>query len=169
MPSGPASARREPPSSASCCWATRRRGRGLPASPSSCAVSSACACSRERRPAGYSRGSRNQKEPSVSTEPLLRNPVAERLRSGGLALNLMVRHARTVDIALAARTCGFDGLFFDRQHGVIPEHEISQMAVAALNVGVAPLVRVPEKDYAAALRMLDNGALGIIMPEVTTV
>jgi len=105
----------------------------------------------------------------VSTEPLLRNPVAERLRSGGLALNLMVRHARTVDIALAARTCGFDGLFFDRQHGVIPEHEISQMAVAALNVGVAPLVRVPEKDYAAALRMLDNGALGIIMPEVTTV
>jgi 2-keto-3-deoxy-L-rhamnonate aldolase RhmA len=105
----------------------------------------------------------------MSTEPLLRNPVAERLRSGGLALNLMVRHARTVDIALAARTCGFDGLFFDLQHGVIPEHEISQMAVAAMSMGVAPLVRVPEKDYAAALRMLDNGALGIIMPEVTTV
>ena len=105
----------------------------------------------------------------MSTEPLLRNPVAERLRSGGLALNLMVRHARTVDIALAARTCGFDGLFFDLQHGVIPEHEISQMAVAAMNMGVAPLVRVPEKDHGAALRMLDNGALGIIMPEVTTV
>jgi len=89
--------------------------------------------------------------------------------SGGLGLTLMVRHARTVDIALAAKTCGFDGLFFDLQHGVIPEHEISQMAVAAMNVGVTPLVRVPEKDYAAALRMLDNGALGIVMPEVTTV
>jgi 2-keto-3-deoxy-L-rhamnonate aldolase RhmA len=97
------------------------------------------------------------------------NPVAERLKKGELALNLMIRHARTVDIALAARTCGFDGLFFDLQHGVIPEHEISQMAVAAMNMGVAPLVRVPEKDYAAALRMLDNGALGIVMPEVTTV
>jgi len=105
----------------------------------------------------------------VSTSLQLSNPVAERLKRGELALNLMVRHARTVDIALAARTCGFDGLFFDLQHGVIPEHEISQMAVAAMNVGVAPLVRVPEKDYAAALRMLDNGALGIIMPEVTTV
>jgi 2-keto-3-deoxy-L-rhamnonate aldolase RhmA len=97
------------------------------------------------------------------------NPVAERLRKGDIALNLMIRHARTVDIALAARTCGFDGLFFDLQHGVIPEFEISQMAVAAMNMGVAPLVRVPEKDYAAALRMLDNGAMGIIMPEVTTV
>ncbi len=101
--------------------------------------------------------------------PLLVNPVLERLKRGELALTLMVRHARTVDIALAAKTCGFDGLFFDLQHGVIPEHEISQMAVAAMNMGVAPLVRVPEKDYAAALRMLDNGALGIIMPEVTTV
>jgi 2-keto-3-deoxy-L-rhamnonate aldolase RhmA len=105
----------------------------------------------------------------MSASPQLSNSVAERLHRGELALNLMVRHARTVDIALAAKTCGFDGLFFDLQHGVIPEHEISQMAVAALNVGVAPLVRVPEKDYGAALRMLDNGALGIIMPEVTTV
>jgi len=104
-----------------------------------------------------------------SSLPQLVNPVAERLRKGDIALNLMIRHARTVDIALAARTCGFDGLFFDLQHGVVPEFEISQMAVAAMNMGVAPLVRVPEKDYAAALRMLDNGAMGIIMPEVTTV
>jgi 4-hydroxy-2-oxoheptanedioate aldolase len=101
--------------------------------------------------------------------PVLANPLAERLRKGELGLTLMIRHARTVDIALAAKTCGFDGLFFDLQHGVIPEIEVSQMAVAAMNMGVTPLVRVPEKDYAAALRMLDNGALGIIMPEVTTV
>jgi len=106
---------------------------------------------------------------ALSSAPLLSNPLAERLRKGELGLTLMIRHARTVDIALAAKTCGFDGLFFDLQHGVIPEHEISQMAVAAMNVGVTPLVRVPEKDYAAALRMLDNGALGIVMPEVTTV
>jgi len=105
----------------------------------------------------------------LNTSALLSNPLAERLRKGELALTLMVRHARTVDIALAAKACGFDGLFFDLQHGVISEHEISQMCVAAMNVGVAPIVRVPEQDYAAALRMLDNSALGIVMPEVTTV
>ena len=105
----------------------------------------------------------------MSVSPQLTNPLAERMKKGELGLNLMIRHARTVDIALAARTCGFDGLFFDLQHGVISEQEVSQMAVAAMNMGVTPLVRVPEKDYAAALRMLDNGALGIIMPEVTTV
>lgn len=105
----------------------------------------------------------------MSAAPLLTNPLAERMRRGELGLNLMIRHARTVDIALVAKTCGFDGLFFDLQHGVISESDVSQMAVAAMNMGVTPLVRVPEKDYAAALRMLDNGALGIIMPEVTTV
>lgn len=104
----------------------------------------------------------------MTATPLLVNPLLERMKSGGLGLNLMIRHARTVDIALAAKQCGFDGLFFDLQHGVIPEFEVSQMAVAAMNMGIAPLVRVPEKDYAAALRMLDNGAMGIIMPEVTT-
>jgi 2-keto-3-deoxy-L-rhamnonate aldolase RhmA len=105
----------------------------------------------------------------VSTSPTLVNPLLERMRKGELGLNLMIRHARTVDIALAAKACGFDGLFFDLQHGVISESDVSQMAVAAMNMGVAPIVRVPEKDYAAALRMLDNGALGIVMPEVTTV
>ena len=35
--------------------------------------------------------------------PRLTNPLAERLRSGGLGLALMIRHARTVDIAIAAR------------------------------------------------------------------
>jgi len=104
----------------------------------------------------------------MASAPLLINPLLERMKSGGLGLNLMIRHARTVDIALAAKQCGFDGLFFDLQHGVIPEYEVSQMAVAAMNMGITPLVRVPEKDYAAALRMLDNGAMGIIMPEVTT-
>ena len=105
----------------------------------------------------------------MNSQLVLQNAVKERLDGGELALTLMIRHARTVDIALAAKLCGFDGVFFDLQHGVIPENEVSQMAVTAMNVGVAPIVRVPEKDYAAALRMLDNGALGIILPEVTTV
>ena len=106
----------------------------------------------------------------LTAQPLrIANPLAERMRNGELGLTLMIRQARTVDIALAAKVCGFDGLFFDLQHGVVPEDVISQLAIAAMSAGVTPLVRVPEKDYAAALRMLDNGALGIIMPEVTTV
>lgn len=94
------------------------------------------------------------------------NPLRERLLAGDLGLALMIRHARTVDIALAASACGFDALYFDLQHSPLPENDVAQMCVAALNVGVTPLVRIPEKDYGMALRLLDAGALGIVVPDV---
>jgi len=100
--------------------------------------------------------------------PPLVNPLAERLKEGGLGLALMIRHARTVDIALAARTCGFDALYFDLQHTSTPEETVAQISVAAMGAGVAPLVRVPDRDYGTALRMLDSGAMGIVMPDVCT-
>jgi 4-hydroxy-2-oxoheptanedioate aldolase len=42
----------------------------------------------------------------------------------------------------------------------------SQIAIAALDAGIAPLVRVPHGGLAMATRALDNGALGIVMPHV---
>lgn len=97
--------------------------------------------------------------------PTLNNPLADRLKRGDLGLALMIRHARTVDIALAASACGFDALYFDLQHSPLPEHDVAQMCVAALGAGVTPLVRVPDRDYGLALRVLDAGALGIVMPD----
>ena len=106
---------------------------------------------------------------ALNSSTILLNPLAERLKSGGLGLALMIRHARTVDIAVAAATCGFDALYFDLQHTPTPEEVVAQISVAASGAGVAPLVRVPDCDYAAALRMLDSGALGIVMPDVSSV
>ncbi len=105
----------------------------------------------------------------MNSPPVLLNPLADRLKAGGLGLALMIRHARTVDIAVAAATCGFDALYFDLQHTPTPEEVVAQISVAASGAGVTPLVRVPDRDYAAALRMLDSGALGIVMPDVSSV
>ena len=96
----------------------------------------------------------------------LNNPLADRLRNGELGLALMLRHARTTDIAIAAQNCGFDALYFDMQHTTITEDQVAQISVAALAWGVTPLVRVPDKGYELALRVLDSGALGIVMPDV---
>ncbi len=100
--------------------------------------------------------------------PSLSNPLAARLKRGDLGLALMIRHARTVDIALAAHACGFDAVYFDLQHSPLPENEVAQMCVASLGAGVTPLVRIPDKDYGLALRMLDAGAMGIVVPDVVT-
>ena len=96
------------------------------------------------------------------------NPLAARLRAGEIGLSLMIKHARTVDIALAAKTCGFDALYFDLQHSTVPEDAVAQISAAAVQAGITPLVRIPEGGYGTALRLLDGGALGIVVPDLST-
>jgi 2-keto-3-deoxy-L-rhamnonate aldolase RhmA len=102
----------------------------------------------------------------MAQEPTLTNPLAERLRSGGLGLALMIKHARTVDIALAAKTCGFDAVYFDLQHSTVPEDIASQVCTAAVHAGITPIVRIADGAFGTALRMLDGGALGIVVPDI---
>src|SRR6185436_12930592 len=96
------------------------------------------------------------------------NPLAARLRAGGLGLALMIKHARTVDIALAARTCGFDAVYFDLQHSTVPEDVVANISAAAVQTGITPIVRIPENGYGTALRVLDGGALGIVVPDLAS-
>ena len=96
------------------------------------------------------------------------NPLAERLRAGDIGLALMIKHARTVDIALAAKTCGFDALYFDLQHSTVPEDVVANISAAAVQTGITPIVRIPEKGYGTALRVLDGGALGIVVPDLSS-
>jgi len=97
-----------------------------------------------------------------------RNPARERLKNGELALGVGVRLARTVDIAKAMATAGFDWLFIDMEHGSIDLDVAAQISVAALDAGIAPIPRVPAQAYSHATRILDTGAAGIVMPHVDT-
>lgn len=97
-----------------------------------------------------------------------RNPARERLAKGELSLGIGLRQSRTVDIAAAMATCGYDWLFIDLEHGSMPLDTAVQISVAALDAGISPLVRVPSRQYSLATRVLDGGALGIVMPHVDT-
>lgn len=98
--------------------------------------------------------------------PVLRNPLAETLAAGRVGLVLIVQKSSSVDIALAAQSCGFDALSIDLEHSVISEGAASQIAVTALQCGVTPLVRLGSHDATVANRLLDAGALGVIAPHV---
>ena len=98
----------------------------------------------------------------------VRNSAREKLEQGELALGIGIRQARSVDIAKIMKSCGYDWLFLDLEHGVMTLDAAAQIAVAALDAGVAPLVRVPSGQYWLATRALDGGALGIVMPHVDT-
>jgi 4-hydroxy-2-oxoheptanedioate aldolase len=98
----------------------------------------------------------------------VRNPARERLQKGELCLGIGLRQARTVDVAAAMASCGFDWLFIDLEHGTMPLDTAVQISVAALTAGISPVVRVPSRQYSLATRVLDGGALGIVMPHVDT-
>lgn len=98
--------------------------------------------------------------------PILRNPLAQSLAAGRVALAMIVQKTPSVDIAIAAASCGFDALSIDLEHSVISEAAAAGISIAALGAGVAPLVRVSSHDPHAIGRLLDAGALGIIAPHV---
>jgi 4-hydroxy-2-oxoheptanedioate aldolase len=97
-----------------------------------------------------------------------RNPARERLSKGELSLGIGLHHARTIDIAAAMATCGYDFLFIDLEHCAMGIETAVQISQAALTAGVTPLVRVPAGQFSLATRVLDGGALGIVMPHVDT-
>ncbi len=85
-----------------------------------------------------------------------------------MALGIILRQARTVDIAPAMKACGFDWLFLDLEHNSMDLDMAVQIAVAALGAGIAPIARVPAGQLWMATRFLDGGGLGIVVPHVDT-
>jgi 4-hydroxy-2-oxoheptanedioate aldolase len=96
------------------------------------------------------------------------NPARDRLEKGEISIGMGLRQARTGDIAKAMKTCGFDWLFIDCEHNQMGVDIAAQIAVAGLDAGIAPIVRVPRAQYTLATRILDGGAIGVVMPHVDT-
>ncbi len=97
---------------------------------------------------------------------VLVNPAKEKLAQGSLSIGIGVRAVRGIEVAKIMRTAGFDFLFIDLEHGATSVETAYQISVAALDAGIAPLVRVPHGELALATRCLDSGALGIVIPHV---
>ena len=79
---------------------------------------------------------------------------------------MTVRLVRTVDIASIAYTAGFDSVYIDMEHSSFPLEAAGQICMACNHLGVTPLVRVPGLDPAFIGRVMDSGAMGIIVPGV---
>lgn len=101
--------------------------------------------------------------------PAISNTTKSKLDAGELALGVGLRNARTVDIAKAMQTAGYDWLFIDLEHSAMPLDIATQISVAAQDKGITPIVRVPGFEHHHAARALDGGAQGIVVPHVDDV
>jgi 2-keto-3-deoxy-L-rhamnonate aldolase RhmA len=94
------------------------------------------------------------------------NHAKRRLEAGELALGVGLRQARTADAGKLMKAAGFDWLFIDMEHNTMGIDIATQIAVAAQDAGITPIVRVPGHEHYHASRALDGGALGIVAPHV---
>lgn len=97
---------------------------------------------------------------------ILRNNVREKLARGEVVASLTVRLVRGIEIARIAKTAGFDSIYVDLEHSSLSFDATGQICMAALEMGLAPFVRVPSNAPEYISRVLDGGALGVIAPDV---
>ncbi|CAI0641490.1 unnamed protein product [Colletotrichum noveboracense] len=98
--------------------------------------------------------------PHSLKEKLLRNEVAS---------TLSVKLVKSVELPMMAKTAGFDGILIDMEHSSFDLETTSQLCIAALYAGISPIVRAPSKDPFFVSRILDGGALGVIVPHIRSV
>ncbi len=102
----------------------------------------------------------------MKANEVVRNVVKEKLARNELVASMTVRLTRGVEIARLAKTAGFDMIYVDLEHSPMTLDATGQICLAALNAGIAPMVRVPANTPDYIQRVLDGGALGIIAPGV---
>lgn len=102
----------------------------------------------------------------MNSETPVRNGLKARLAGGEPTLVLRVKMSRTVDVVGIARAAGYHALYVDLQHSTISLDNTAQICTAATYAGITALVRVPVVDATIVGRLLDGGAMGIVVPDV---
>jgi 4-hydroxy-2-oxoheptanedioate aldolase len=97
---------------------------------------------------------------------LVARSVVDRLTQRVPIAALGVRSSRTPDIARIARSSGHHAIWVDLEHSTMPIDTAALICAAALDLGLAPFARIPEREYGVIGRLLDGGVLGIIVPRV---
>lgn len=98
---------------------------------------------------------------------MLENTVKTRWRSGKAALGCWLSLPSAFSAEVMARQ-GFDYVCIDMQHGLIDYQTAVGMLQAISATPVIPFARVPANDFGAINKILDAGALGVIVPMVNS-
>jgi len=95
------------------------------------------------------------------------NTVKQRWREGGVAYGAWLTIPASISAEAVAHQ-GFDYACVDMQHGVIDYSDCLAMLTAISTTDVMPFVRVPWNEFSIINRVLDAGAMGIIVPMVNS-
>ena len=98
---------------------------------------------------------------------MYKNVLKEKMHRGEPVSGCMIQGVLPALVEICG-LAGFDFVFIDAEHSALAPKECEELVRAAEVRGIVPLVRVPNSDADTILRFLDTGAMGIILPGVST-
>src|SRR6476646_8096119 len=96
------------------------------------------------------------------------NPVKQALKRGECVTGTMISEVGSPGVIWIMANAGFDFVFIDMEQGTFEISQVAEMLKVARLAGIVPLVRIPDLAYHFAARVLDAGAMGIMLPRVET-
>jgi len=97
------------------------------------------------------------------------NRIKQTLHDGGSVIGTMLVEIRQPSVMQLLANAGFDFVLIDTEHGPFNIETVADLSRAARQLGITPIVRIPEITYTAVTQPLDAGAQGIMIPRVTDV
>ena len=96
------------------------------------------------------------------------NPVKTKLAQGAHAFGAMFFEFFSPGVPQIAKNAGAEFILFDMEHAGTDIGLMKQMFALCRGLDIVPMVRVPTTQYHFIARMLDLGAMGIMVPMVET-
>jgi len=96
------------------------------------------------------------------------NPIKASLATGGTAFGTMAFEFFTPSLAAIVKAAGAQFILYDMEHSGADVETMKWQFAACRGLDLVPLVRVPATEYHFIARMLDAGAMGIMVPMVET-
>ena len=94
--------------------------------------------------------------------------LKQRLRNGEQVLGTMVATFASPDIGKILKGCGFDFFIIDCEHGSFTTREAANIIAVARGAEIPALVRIPEMRREHALKFMEMGASGLLLPNTET-
>ena len=98
--------------------------------------------------------------------PLRDNPVRARLKAGEISIGTMVFEFFSPGMPRLLATTGAEFAIYDMEHTNLSFETLRVLTAGSRGPSPVPMVRVPKAEYSYLARALDNGALGVMVPNV---
>ena len=103
-----------------------------------------------------------------SDQPLIVNRTKDKLKAGEPIFGVNIFEALTPSVVKIAANAGFDMLMVDAEHAINDDGRLSLFLTLVRDNGMAPVVTVIAPERALVSRVLDAGAMGIILSHSET-